>query len=201
MLQGRSQFRRKNNNRVRKQYITATRGTKLNPVSSRYSVPSRTVKRRSFGSINLSNVGQSAPTTHHPILLVGGHVCAKVYGSANQAYIIRTVYPSTSNEHQGTWGRCTGAYKSSATRRGHEIPNTCLSLDGCTPTDFVVFLSYPPLPSPFARQCLPGRCKPVVLRPGIVGDARVYRHMTTAMHDMSTRPPMVDENPTCSVPA
>ena len=40
----------------------------------------------------------------------------------------------------------------------------------------------------WCKQCLPGRCSPDVLRPGIVR-MRVYGHATTAMHDMSTPPP------------
>ena len=45
----------------------------------------------------------------------------------------------------------------------------------------------------WCKQCLPGWCKPDVLRPGIVGMrgsmvARVYGNTTTAMHKLSTPP-------------
>ena len=36
----------------------------------------------------------------------------------------------------------------------------------------------------WCKQCLPGRGKPDVLRPGSCSDERIYGHATTARHDI-----------------
>ena len=63
-------------------------------------------------------------------------------------------------------------------------------MEGCSST-FMRLAEHLTALRTWCKQCLPGWCKPDVLRPGILGmqGSYQYGHTTTAMHKLSTHTP------------